>query len=268
MTLISSNCSDLMGIYATEITSDQEPSDGPLHQRLLKPYHIISERISGDVLEVGCGEGRGIGLIIEKAHSFTAIDKIEPALVALRHKYPGGIFKAMNIPPFHGLESDTYDFVISFQVIEHIQDDAGYLKEIHRVLKPGGTAFLTTPNRPFSLTRNPWHVREYTGDELAALARKFFKDVEVMGISGNEKVKAYYEENRRSVERLTRWDIFNLQHRLPAAMLRLPYEIMNRVNRKLIRKKNTDLVSDIRHDDYLLISDHQSALDLFMILKK
>jgi SAM-dependent methyltransferase len=257
-----------MGIYATEITSDQEPSDSPLHQRLLKPYHIISDWISGDVLEVGCGEGRGIGLFIDKVQTFAAIDKIEAALDVLRRKYPMGKFTAMNIPPFHGLESNAYDFVISFQVIEHIQDDAGYLKEIHRVLKPGGKAFLTTPNRPFSLTRNPWHVREYTGDELGQLAGKYFKEVEVKGIGGNEKVKFYYEENKRSVEKITRWDIFDLQHRLPAALLRLPYEIMNRMNRKMIRKKNTGLVSEITHEDYLLVSDHQSALDLFMILKK
>lgn len=257
-----------MSIYATEITSDQEPSDSPLHQRLLKPYHIIREWISGDVLEVGCGEGRGIGLVINHVKSFTAIDKIESALKVLGQKFPEGKFVAMSIPPFTGLENDFYDYVISFQVIEHIENDAEYLKEIHRVLKPGGKAFLTTPNRPFSLTRNPWHVREYTGEELAGLASKFFSQIELKGIGGNEKVQLYYAENRRSVHKFTKWDIFDLQHRLPARFLRIPYEIINRINRKLIRKKNIKLVTDITYGDYLLTDDHKTALDLFVILKK
>ena len=50
-----------MAIYATEITSDQDPSDAPVHQRLLKAFVIASHMVEGDLLEVGCGEGRGYG---------------------------------------------------------------------------------------------------------------------------------------------------------------------------------------------------------------
>ena len=67
-------------IYTTEITSDQLPSDNPLHQRLLKPYVVAKEWIKGDLLEVGCGEGRGIDLLLPSVASFTAIDKIESIL--------------------------------------------------------------------------------------------------------------------------------------------------------------------------------------------
>ncbi len=174
----------------------------------------------------------------------------------------------MNIPPFGGLEDNAYDCVVSFQVIEHIQDDVLYLKEIHRVLKPGGVALLTTPNRKLSLSRNPWHIREYLAEELKNIALKIFSGVEMKGITGNEKVMAYYQQNKKSVERITRWDIFNLQHNLPAWMLRTPYELLNRLNRNKLQSGDTSLVSGIKYEDYLVTDKADDALDLLLIVRK
>ncbi len=179
-------------IYTTEITSDQISSDNPIHQRLFKAYVVAEEYIKGDVLEVGCGEGRGMELLMAKARTFTAVDKIESAIVNLKNKYPDAKLLSMNIPPLAGLADDAYDVVVSFQVIEHIKDDALFLKEIHRVLKPGGIALLTTPNRRQSITRNPWHVREYLPHELKQLADQFFSHTQMKGITGNQKVGKYY----------------------------------------------------------------------------
>ena len=50
----------------------------------------------------------------------------------------------MEIPPLHNIESNSIDYVVTFQVIEHIQDDNYFLEEIYRVLKPGGKLLLTT----------------------------------------------------------------------------------------------------------------------------
>lgn len=256
-----------MSIYATEITSETESSDGPIHHRLLKAYVIAEEFIHGDVLEVGCGEGRGVSRIIRKSKSFTALDKIESALRKLRQQFPSGKFITGNFPPF-AVASDQYDVVVSFQVIEHIPDDVFYLKEIHRVLKPGGLALITTPNRSMSLTRNPWHEREYTGDELLQLSKTIFQKTEMKGIAGNEKVMEYHEQNRRSVARFTRWDILDLQNRLPASLLRIPYEILNRINRRKLQVGNSELVSGITHNDYHLTADYSNCLDLFLIMTK
>jgi ubiquinone/menaquinone biosynthesis C-methylase UbiE len=178
-------------VYTTEITSEEIVSDNPIHQRLFKAYVAAGPHIHGQVLEVGCGEGRGIPVILPHATSYTAVDKIESALEGLRKKYPVGRFISMNIPPLHDLEDNTYDTVLSFQVIEHIDDDLNYLKEIHRVMKPGGVALITTPNRKMSLTRNPWHVREYLSHELSSLAARVFPSVVMHGITGNAKVMAY-----------------------------------------------------------------------------
>jgi 2-polyprenyl-3-methyl-5-hydroxy-6-metoxy-1,4-benzoquinol methylase len=255
-------------VFTTEITSEKITSDNPIHQRLFKAYVVAKPYVSGDVLEVGCGEGRGISLLSKHARSFTAIDKLKPVLDELQKQYPSARFLAMNIPPFGGLMDNAYDFVASFQVIEHIQDDHTFLKEIHRVLKPGGTALLTTPNRKMSLTRNPWHVREYLPHELKTLAEKIFNKVEMKGITGNEKVMNYYLQNKKSVERITRWDILNLQHRLPASVLRIPYEILNRWNRNKLQTSDNKLVTDISHEDYKVVDDATDALDLLLIVRK
>lgn len=255
-------------IFTTEITSDNLTSDNPIHQRLFKAYVAVEPFIKGDVLEVGCGEGRGIDLMLPKAATFTAVDKIEEALMKLRSKFPSGKFIGTNIPPLSALADNAYDVVVTFQVIEHIEDDHLFLKEIHRVLKPGGVAYVTTPNRKLSLSRNPWHVREYLADELKKLGEKYFANVEMKGITGNEKVMEYYQQNKKSVERITRFDIFNLQYRLPVSVLRIPYEIMNRWNRNKLQAEATGLVKEIHHSDYLVNDQAAEALDLFMICRK
>ena len=121
------------------------------------------------------------------------------------------VFHKMEIPPLLNIESDSVDFVVTFQVIEHIQDDNFFLEEIHRVLKPGGILLLTTPNKLMSLSRNPWHIREYTPIEMKKVLCNYFPDVDVQGVFGNDLVMNYYEKNKKSVKKITRFDIFNFQ---------------------------------------------------------
>lgn len=258
----------IMGVYTTEIASDKIASDNPIHQRLLKAYIIAEDYVAGDLLEVGCGEGRGVAMLKDKVKSFTAIDKIDEVINNLSAKYPDLTFIQDNIPPFDKIEDNSFDVVITFQVIEHIKKDRLFLEEIHRVLKPGGRALITTPNIKKTLTRNPWHIREYTADELTTLAKEIFPKVTMKGITGNDKIWTYYEENKKSVEKITRLDIFNLQYRLPAALLRVPYDILNRMNRNKLQTGNDSLVSQITHEDYLVTDKADEALDLFCIVEK
>ena len=257
-----------MGVYATEIASSKIISDNPIHQRLLKAYYLAVDYIKGDLLELGCGEGRGVALLAPIAASFTAIDKISEVVEELTRKFPDYKFKRGSFPPLDGTESNSFDTIVSFQVIEHIKDDRKFLKEIWRVLKPGGKAIITTPNKKKSLTRNPWHIREYTASELKTLAEPIFDEVELSGITGNDKVWEYYELNKKSVEKITRFDIFDLQNRLPALLLKIPYEILNRLNRNILKSENDALVTDILQDDYLLSEDADQSLDLFCIMTK
>ena len=256
-----------MAVYTTEIASDKITSDNPIHQRLLKAYYIARRYVKGDLLEIGCGEGRGVGLLHDLVKSYTGIDKINEVVDKLAIAYPAANFQQAVIPPLD-FTDQKFDTVISFQVIEHIKDDKEYLAEISRILKPGGVALITTPNIKKSLSRNPWHIREYTADELEDLCKPYFSKVEMLGIAGNDKIIQYYNENKESVRRLTRFDILDLQHKLPAFMLKIPYEIMNRLNRNKLQSADNELVASITHDDYIISSNADQSLDLLAVLTR
>ena len=134
-----------MSVYTTEITSDQIASDNPIHQRLLRAYHLAKPYIKGKLLELGCGEGRGIELLAPLAEQYTAIDKIESVIDRLQVKHPSYRFEAGHFPPIP-FPDNSFDTIVTFQVIEHIKDDELFVKELQRILRPGGTALITTPN--------------------------------------------------------------------------------------------------------------------------
>lgn len=257
-----------MSIYTTEITSDKILSDNPLHHRLLSAYVFAEKYISGDVLELGCGEGRGIDIILKRSKSFTAIDKISEVTERLSRKYPNEKFISSSFPPLKNIENESFDTLISFQVIEHIKNDKLFIKEIHRILKPGGKALISTPNISMTLTRNPWHVREYTSQQLFDLASSNFKKIIMKGIYGNDKIKKYYDDNKKSVMKFKRLDVFNLEKYLPNFLYKIPYEFLNRMNRNKLQANDNSLVSSITTNDYTLENDNPKNLDLFLILEK
>ena len=112
------------------------------------------------------------------------------------------------------------------------------------------------------------YPHDITPEELKALLERHFTQVECYGVEGNAKVMEYYEANRRSVERIARWDILNLQHRLPAWCLRLPYDVLNRLNRRRLLKKNRELTSSIAMDDYRIAEVSERSFDLFFVARK
>ncbi len=256
-----------MSVYTTEIASDQIPSDNPIHQRLLKAYTVAAPMVSGDLLELGCGEGRGVEQLLPNADSYLGLDKIESVITKLREKYPNAQFESGVFPPIK-IPDNSFDTVVSFQVIEHIKNDALFLSEIQRILKPGGKAIISTPNIKMTLSRNPWHEREYTADELEKLASKYFSKVEMKGIAGSERVMEYHDRNRESVQKIMKYDVLNLQYRLPAALLRKPYDLLNRRNRNKLQDQVDELVMSISQADYFVNEKSEQNLDLFCILYK
>lgn len=253
-----------MGKIATAERVSRDASDNFVFQRSLLAYHAAAGRIAGDVLEIGTGSGYGIEVLAPRTERFVTLDKHAPAPGLLDR--PGVEFRCATVPPLPFADG-SFDCVVSFQVIEHIERDALFVAEARRVLRPGGMLILSTPNAPMSLTRNPWHVREYTACQLRELLG-IFAEVEMLGVSGNDKVMAYYEQNRRSVERMARLDIFDLQHRLPRRLLQVPYDILNRINRRKLLKENTELTTSILMDDYRLGPVSDESFDLFYIARK
>ena len=251
-------------IHTAERVSNRDASDNYVFQRSILAYYKAAELVNGDVLEIGTGMGYGVEVVAPAADKYVTIDKS----CAYNVELPANAeFRQMTVPPLD-FADESFDYVISFQVIEHIKNDKEFVAEVSRVLRKGGKFIVSTPNAPMSLTRNPWHVREYTSEELKELLSKEFSQIDTMGGGGNEKIRAYYEANRRGVERITRFDILDLQHRLPRWMLQIPYDILNRLNRRRLLDQNNELTSSITMEDYSIEAVTEECFDLYFIAQK
>ena len=255
-----------MAKIATAERVSLEMADNYVFQRSVLAYHSAAKIVSGDILEIGTGSGYGVEILAPKAKRYISIDKKLPKNILQLDNVE---YYEMTVPPIE-FENCSFDAVLSFQVIEHIKEDLTFVREVARVLRPGGMFVVSTPNAPMSLTRNPWHVREYNADELRNILECYFSKVHAYGVVGNDKIMEYYRKNRRSVRRIARYDVFDLQHRLPRQLLQLPYDILNRMNRNALHKKNTALTESITMEDYSVVpyTDGMECFDLFFVATK
>lgn len=252
-----------MAIKTAERVS-REASDNYVFQRSRLAYVEASRLVAGKVLEIGTGTGYGAEIIAPATENFTTIDKCRSEELGI---LPANVtFVEAKVPPLPFADA-SFDYVVSFQVIEHIRNDKAFVDEVYRVLKPGGKFIVSTPNKPMSLTRNPWHVREYSAAEFKALLSPF-SAIEARGVEGNEQVWEYYQKNKESVHRIMRFDILRMQWWLPRWLLQLPYDIMNRINRRRLHSTNRSLTEGITMEDYSIVDVHDRCFDLFYIATK
>lgn len=78
------------------------------------------------------------------------------------------------------LATGAFDCVVAVEVLEHVEKDREFVKEVNRVLKPGGYFLMTTPNGDFVKNKNPDHKRHYKRKELAGLLREEFESANVV----------------------------------------------------------------------------------------
>jgi SAM-dependent methyltransferase len=83
------------------------------------------------------------------------------------------------------LPSDSFDIAVAVEVLEHVQEDRLFVRNVLRVLKPGGCFIMTTPNGDFVPNNNPDHKRHYRREQLRGLLEAEFPHAEVWyGIHG------------------------------------------------------------------------------------
>jgi SAM-dependent methyltransferase len=137
------------------------------------------------VLEAGAGEGYGADLLAGVARRVVALDYDRDAALHAARTYPRVTVVRGNLAalPFG---DDAVDTVVNLQVVEHLWDQPGFVAECARVLRPGGTLVMSTPNRltfsPGGVTLNPFHTRELTAVELAELLTPHFTVHRMLGL--------------------------------------------------------------------------------------
>jgi SAM-dependent methyltransferase len=153
----------------------------PLSGRLFASTNFISENISGKkILDIGCGYGwfeffllaKSPQQIIAMEHSHKDLETINKFINDKRLLTEVG--SAIEIP----YKENMFDIVTSWEVIEHIpkRTESTMMKEISRVLRPGGSAYLSTPNKSiFSNLLDPaWLLighRHYSYENFKTFAK-------------------------------------------------------------------------------------------------
>ncbi len=158
--------------------------------------HIVRYSFAGKfvnravVLDSGCGYGYGSKHLLDCGADYVVgTDKDHASILFARHWYQTKnldfVVADANHLPFR---TSTFDVVTSLEVIEHIRDCDGYVREIDRVLSSGGTLVLSTPNK-YHTDRTRLmplhHVREFYPNTLLSLLGKYFS---VLGMYGKSVV--------------------------------------------------------------------------------
>lgn len=118
------------------------------------------------ILDAGCGTG-GLAVKLKRFGKVTAVDVSDEAIRFSKKRGVGALKASVDRLPF---KNDQFDLVTSVDVIYHkMVDDAAVLKEIMRVLKPGGLLILRVPANKFLMSAHDRHVhtaRRYNKNEL------------------------------------------------------------------------------------------------------
>jgi SAM-dependent methyltransferase len=192
-------------------------------------YRFAAQFVANQrVLDVACGSGFGLTMLRAARAWPLGVDYDARTLGEIRRQQSSTrvvTADATRLP----LDAASMDSVVSFETIEHVPDARALVREVRRVLRPGGRLVLSTPNREFGPlerhTANRFHVREFTASELREMLSDCFEHVQVFG---QRPVAAYRYVPFLMIE----------SHLEPSAIIwkllvRLPYAIKNRLALRL-----------------------------------
>jgi len=257
--------------FSAERTPANHSAERPIRERQLAAYYRAADYIEDlRVLEIGCGEGIGPSLLSTKAASMVALDYSEEAIriARSRHGDCGIEFQLMRVPPIK-FPTGSFDAIICFQMIEHLEKPEELVVEIKRVMKEDGVALIATVNKEETITENPYHLHEFCADELEALLKRHFGTVEIFGVFGDEVFKKYWEENRRWVSNFMRLDIWGLSRRIPRKLKAHLFDATARLMRARLKQRNPYLCSEITHRNFVFrLNSFEGCLDFFAACRK
>jgi SAM-dependent methyltransferase len=97
-------------------------------------------------------------------------------IIINRSNVTGILFDNMTCSSFH---NDSFHCIVAVEVLEHVEMDDQFVKEVYRILKPQGVFLMTTPNGDFVKNDNPDHIRHYTRKDLISLLSSKFEIVNI-----------------------------------------------------------------------------------------
>ena len=188
------------GVPPLELTGERTLPDVPAenywYRRHLVVYEWIARRVAGlEVVDLACGEGYGSDVLSRRAARVTGVDANPEAHehARLRYRRANLTFKRDMVETF----TQPCDALVFLQTIEHLHDPKATLRHFRSLLRPGGVAYISTPNvltlAPKGAERsgNPWHLIEYRAQEFRELCTTAFGTVELLGVYHARKLRLH-----------------------------------------------------------------------------
>lgn len=133
------------------------------------------------VLDAACGEGYGSALLARSGARVLGLDIDASSVAHARTRYgiqPDLEFAQADVTALDHLADASFDLIVSFETLEHVQAQERMLAGFRRLLKPDGMLLLSSPDkRNYSDARgyhNEFHVRELYREEFDALLAAHF----------------------------------------------------------------------------------------------
>jgi SAM-dependent methyltransferase len=235
----------------------------PTWQRHVAAYRAADALLppGSPVLDLGCGVG----------HSFDRLAPRETVGVDLDPGALAGQARETHVADMRALpfEAGRFASVLSVQSIEHVPDPERVLAEAVRVLRPGGTAVLVTPNRltfgrPDEII-DPFHYREFDARQLRALCAPAFADVRMLGLAGSAAYLALVAAEHARLDRLLAFDPLRTRRLVPRQARQALYDrLLNRA-----RRDPDPAAAEITEDDFFVVEDGlESVLDVIAVCRR
>lgn len=210
------------GRVTGERVSSRSDGFNPTWQRHVAAYAAAAELLpEGRVLDVGCGIGHSYELLAPR--ETVGLDMDPGVLAGQQRETKVGDMRAL---PF---ADASFAGVLSVQSIEHVPDPETALSEARRVLAPGGTAVIVTPNRltfgPPDEVIDPYHYVEFSPAELRSACETVFPRVELRGLFGSGRYMELVAEERRALDRLLARDPLRLRRLMPRRLRQQLYDL-------------------------------------------
>lgn len=154
-------------------------------------YELAAKYLAQDmkVLDIACGDGYGtykLAAQVREVHGGDIASEVI-AHASRTNDRKNVCFHTEDVTKMN-FPDNSFDAVVSMETIEHVLAD-DCLKEIRRVLKPGGISVISTPQNAFGrIPINAMHMREYSLEEIVELCERYLTIREVIGIKAGRIV--------------------------------------------------------------------------------
>ncbi|HSI66693.1 MAG TPA: class I SAM-dependent methyltransferase [Planococcus sp. (in: firmicutes)] len=158
-----------------------DPMNGLLLEHIAR-YQFSIDYLHGRVLDIASGSGYGTQLVAkakkQQLDEVIGVDADADAIKYAKHRYYHPMVTYLQddaLNPLLPQKLGTFDAIISFETLEHLENENQFLDSLYAMLKPGGVLILSTP---FGLGRDepcgvPFHLHQLSWKEFHRLFDRY-----------------------------------------------------------------------------------------------